>query len=105
MPSIRILIKIVLSVFFIGCLWDWSYGYYQLVRFIGMVGFLWLYFIDKEIKITKYIWLFSAILINPLFKIALGRELWNVVDVVWVIIFASTEIIEFKTNKQNNEKD
>lgn len=84
---------------------DWPYGYYQLVRFIGMVGFLWLYFIDKETKFNKYIWLASAILINPIFKIALGRELWNIVDIVWVIIFASSEIVEFKTNKQNHEKD
>jgi hypothetical protein len=31
------------------------------------------------------IWLASAILINPLFKISLGREIWNIIDVIWAI--------------------
>lgn len=103
-PSIKILIKIVLSILFIGCLRDWPYGYYQLVRFTGMIGFIWLCVLDKEKPINKYIWLASAILINPIFKIALGREIWNAVDVAWVIIFVLTEIIDFKENKREYEK-
>jgi hypothetical protein len=32
----------------------------------------------------------SAVLINPIFKIALGRELWNVVDVIWAVVLLAS---------------
>lgn len=80
-------VKIVLISLFVGCLFDWEYGYYQLVRFVGMVGFGILAYNDYEKNKTWFIiWLSSAILINPIFKIALGRELWNVIDIIWAII-------------------
>lgn len=81
------IIKIILIFLFIGCLFDWEYGYYQLVRFLGMVGFGILAFNSYEKNKTWFlIWLSSAILINPIFKIALGRELWNIVDIIWAIL-------------------
>ena len=40
MKKIEIPIKAILAVLFIGCLFDWNYGYYQLVRFLAMVGFI-----------------------------------------------------------------
>lgn len=101
--AIRIFIKLVLSILFIGCLWDWPYGYYQMVRFSGMIGFIWLAVIENNKSIKKYVWLASAIMINPIFKIALGREIWNVIDVVWVIIFISTELLGFKSNKKHEK--
>ena len=36
----------------------------------------------------------SAILINPIFKISLGRELWNIIDIVWAIILIGTIIFD-----------
>ncbi len=38
-------------------------------------------------------WLASAILINPIFKISLGREIWNVVDVIWAILLLASIFI------------
>lgn len=32
----------------------------------------------------------SALFINPIFKIALGRTLWNIIDVIWVIFIIVT---------------
>jgi hypothetical protein len=60
------------------------YGFYQLVRFLAMVGFVVLaYFAnEKDRKTEAVIYLILAILFQPLFKIALGRELWNIVDVI-----------------------
>jgi hypothetical protein len=71
----------------VGCLADMPYGYFQLVRFLGMIGFVLLAFQEKEKGNEGYfwIWLGSAILINPTFKISLGRELWNVIDIIWTI--------------------
>lgn len=66
---------------------DWEYGFYELVRFVGMVGFsLLAYEQYNKNQIWFIIWLVSAILINPLFKVALGRTIWNIVDVIWVVL-------------------
>jgi hypothetical protein len=59
------------------------YGYYELVRFAAMAGFGILayqsYQQKKEAEVIIYCAL--ALLFQPLFKIALGRTLWNIVDV------------------------
>ena len=82
-------IKILLIVLFILCLFDWQYGFYQFVRFIGMIGFGILAYNEYEKNTNLFlIWLSSLILINPFFKIALGKEIWNVVDIVWVVVIA-----------------
>ena len=81
------IVKTGLSVLFLLCLLDWQYGFYQLVRFLGMIGFGILAFDEYEKDKNWFIvWISSLILINPFFKIALGRELWNIVDIIWVIL-------------------
>jgi hypothetical protein len=82
-----VVIKIVLSILLLGCLFDMPYGYFQLIRFIGAVGFgILAYNNYQKNQIWFVIWLSSAILINPFFKIALGREIWNIMDVTWVLL-------------------
>lgn len=78
------IIKIVLAILFLLCLLDFPYGYYQFVRFAGMIGFAVLaYKAHEQGRKTEIIIYFGlAILFQPFFKIALGREIWNIVDVV-----------------------
>jgi hypothetical protein len=102
MNKILIFIKILLSILLIGCLFEMSYGYYQLVRFIGMVSFGILAFLTFENnKIWFIIWLSSAILINPIFKIALGREIWNIIDIIWAILLIVSIYIKAEKKKTN----
>lgn len=90
-------IKIVLSILFLVCLFDMPYGYFQLVRFLGMIGFVVLAYNDYPKNQNWFIlWASSAILINPFIKIALGREIWNIVDIVWVIVLISSIFINRK---------
>ncbi|KXK36742.1 MAG: hypothetical protein J5I52_08185 [Saprospiraceae bacterium] len=81
------IIKIVLAILFFLCLLDMPYGYYQLVRFAGLIGFAILaYHASQQNKQTEMvIYGALALLFQPFFKIALGREIWNVVDVVVAI--------------------
>jgi len=81
-------IKIILSILFIGALFKMPYNYYEIMRFIGMVGFALLGYneLKRENNPFMIIWFASALLINPFFKLALGRGLWNVIDVVWVLL-------------------
>jgi hypothetical protein len=77
-------IKIILAIIYFLCLLDMPYGYYTLVRFLAMVGFAVLaYFASgKEDKTEMIIYIALAVLFQPLFKITLGRTLWNIVDVI-----------------------
>jgi hypothetical protein len=66
------------------------YGYYELVRTIATFTFI--YFGLKAMKSGEegimILFFGLAVLFQPLFKIALGKMLWNVVDVVvgvWLI--------------------
>jgi hypothetical protein len=62
------------------------YGYYQFTRFIGMAGFLLLAFFNyernKSLNSISIIYLALALLFQPITKVALGREIWNFVDVI-----------------------
>jgi hypothetical protein len=60
------------------------YGYYQLVRFAGLIGFAILaYQAHEQGKQTEMIIYGGlALLFQPFFKIALGRDIWNIVDVI-----------------------
>lgn len=77
-------IKISLAVLFFICLADMPYGYYQFVRFAGLMGFSLLAFKahenGRQTEMIVYICL--ALLFQPFIKVALGRQIWNIVDVI-----------------------
>jgi len=77
-------IKIFLAILFFICLADMPYGYFQFVRFAGLVGFAILaYKAHEQGRQTEMIvYAGLALLFQPFFKIALGRQIWNIVDVV-----------------------
>ena len=60
------------------------YGFYELVRFAGLIGFAILaYQANLQGEQTEMIIYGSlALLFQPFFKIALGRQIWNIVDIV-----------------------
>lgn len=80
-------VKILLATLFIICLANMPYGYYQLIRFLAMIGFgLLAYRANQKGNLTMVVtYIVLAILFQPIFKIALGRFLWNVVDVIVAI--------------------
>ena len=77
-------IYIGLAIALILCLFSMPYGFYQIVRFLAMACFAYLAYceytnghIDRMI-----LFIVLAILFQPFAKIALGRALWNVIDVI-----------------------
>lgn len=95
-------IKIVLTILFLLCLLDMPYGYFQIVRFAGLVGFGILAFQANETKQKEMTIIFIglALLFQPFFKIALGRQIWNIVDVIVSIFLIATILID--RQKQRN---
>jgi hypothetical protein len=85
------ILKIILAVLLLLCLAKMPYGYYQFVRFGALVGFILLAINAYEKGLTNYmiVYIGIALLFQPFIKIALGRELWNIVDVVvaiWLLV-------------------
>ena len=78
------IIKISLAILLFLCLADMPYGFYQFVRFAGLIGFAVLaYQANQQGRQTEMIIYGGlALLFQPFFKIALGRQMWNIVDVV-----------------------
>lgn len=78
------------------------YGYYHLIRFISFGVFTYLGF--KEFENSKkigFIYFGLAILFQPFLKVALGREIWNIVDVIVAIGLLVT--LSKKETKSNEE--
>jgi hypothetical protein len=78
------IIQLILAILLLGCLADMPYGYYQFVRFAAMVGFgvLAMFANDSGDKFHLVLFVALTLLFQPFLKVALGRELWNLVDVV-----------------------
>jgi predicted membrane protein len=96
------LTKIILAILLLLCLLDMPYGFYQFVRFAAMVGFGYLAYSAKERnrKNEMFIYIALAFLFQPFMKIALGRTIWNIVDVITAIgllVSALTDDKKLKT--------
>ena len=75
--------NVIIAAALLLCLLPLPYGYYELVRLGGMACFCVLAFNSYQQKLGVWMVAYAAlaILFQPFFKIALGRGMWNVVDV------------------------
>lgn len=78
------IIKITLTVLFFLCLFDMPYGFYQAVRFLGLIGFAVLAYQANQQGRQREMIIYGglALLFQPFFKVALGRQMWNIIDVL-----------------------
>jgi hypothetical protein len=74
----------VIAIMLFICLADMPYGYYQLVRLAATIFFVAAAMeeFQKDRNQLGLIFIGLAILFQPLIKVSLGRELWNIVDVI-----------------------
>ena len=82
--STESLTKIGLATLILICLFQLPYGYYQLLRFLFVVGFAILAYYEYERKNIPLVIVYVALMVlfQPLATIPLGRQLWMIVDVV-----------------------
>ena len=78
------ILLIIMVALLLVCLVPMPYGYYQLVRFVAMAVFAYLAY--EYYKVNRvgvcYTFVALALLFQPFFKVALGRTVWNIVDVI-----------------------
>lgn len=78
------IILAVLAVLLLLCLADMPYGFFQIVRFLAFAGFGYSAYLQYKSKNMDRMILFGvlALLFQPFIPLALGRTIWNIVDVV-----------------------
>ena len=91
-----------LAAMLLLCLAPMPYGYFMLVRFVMMVACGWMayrYFTIKK-SIAAWVYVILAVLFQPIYKIVLGRGIWNVVDVVVAVFLIVLYIVERRLEKK-----
>lgn len=80
-------VYLILAALLLLCLAPMPYGYFQIIRIISMLVFGVMAYRYYQAKKEKLAWVFGilALLFQPFAKIALGRLMWNVVDVIVAI--------------------
>ena len=80
-------VYLILAVLMLLCLAPMPYGYFQLVRFLSTLAFgvmAYRYYMERK-EWLAYAFGTLALLFQPFYKIALGRTVWNIVDVIVAI--------------------
>ena len=75
---------LILATMMLICLAPMPYGYFQLVRFVSTLAFgvmAFRYYQERK-EWLAYTCGTLALLFQPFYKIALGRTVWNIVDVI-----------------------
>lgn len=92
----------ILIVMLLLCLAPMPYGYYEIVRVAAMVLFGAMAYGYHEARKDGLMVTFGvlAVLFQPFFKIALGRTMWNIVDVA---VAALLIVIMLKERKEKEE--
>lgn len=92
------IIRLILALLLFLCLADMPYGYYNFVRFVAAFAFAYFAFeyYKKEREGLAFTFGALALLFQPFTKLALGRVMWNVVDVVVGLGLVCLAYLEFK---------
>lgn len=95
------LLKLVIAVLLLLCLADMPYGFYELVRFASAAAFAYLSYDYFKAKRDGMGVTFAALalLFQPFFKVALGRTLWNLVDILVAAALIYLMVSAFKNKK------
>ncbi len=91
-------LKIFLAVLLLLCLAPMPYGYYQLVRIVAMIAFAIMayQYYEKENVPLAITFGGLALLFQPFIKVALGRTLWNLVDVIVAVVIIVLVALDYK---------
>lgn len=87
---------LILAAMLLLCLAPMPYGYFMLVRYAMMIACGVMAYQYYQRKKLTAVWVFVslAVLFQPIYKIALGRTLWNVVDVIVAALMIGLYLLE-----------
>jgi len=91
-------VYLIIAAMMLLCLAPMPYGYFQLVRFLSTLAFgvMAFRFYKERKEWLTYTCGTLALLFQPFYKIALGRTVWNIIDVIVAIGLIALFIYEWK---------
>lgn len=95
-------VYLILAALMLLCLAPMPYGYFQLVRFVAMVvfGLMAYQYYMRQKAIASVVFGVLAVLFQPIYKIALGRVTWNVIDVAVAALLVGLFVLEKQLEKK-----
>ena len=95
-------VYLILAAMMLICLAPMPYGYFQLVRFVAMVvlGVMAYQYYMRHKTVATVIFVVLAVLFQPIYKIALGRVTWNVIDVAVAALLVGLFVLEKRLEKK-----
>lgn len=99
-------IYLILAAMMLLCLAPMPYGYFQFVRFVAMVmfGILAYRYYQNQKMVATWVFGILALLFQPIYKIALGRTVWNVVDVIVALLLIALFVMEWRNSRKDYVK-
>ena len=96
---------LVIAAMMLLCLAPMPYGYFQLVRLLATIAFGFMSFRFNQERKEALFYTFGALalLFQPLYKIALGRTIWNIIDVIVAIGLILLFIWDWKNGKKERK--
>lgn len=81
---------------------DMPYGYYQLLRVLIFCTAAYLAFDAYKRSETNCAWVLGGISLvyNPVAKLALGRDMWSLVNLATILVFAGNLLWRLKTSRR-----
>ena len=98
-------VYLILAAMMLLCLAPMPYGYFQLVRFLATLAFgvmAFRYYQERK-EWLAYSCGTLALLFQPFYKIALGRTVWNIVDVIVAVGLIALFFYEWKKEDGKTE--
>jgi hypothetical protein len=100
-------IRIVSALALFIAVADMPYGYYRFVRLFTFVVCGYSFYKAYSIKNKTFSWIFGiiAFVFNPLYPLYLGKEVWQIVDVVsGILILISILLLRSDVHVIHDEK-
>ena len=99
-----IFVKIIAVIFLFLSLFTFPIDFYKIVRIVVMAAAIYsAYFEYKQNNnISPMLWVFGiiAIMFNPIIPFYIGKTLWKITDLIAMVIFGLSALIDVKTNKK-----
>lgn len=98
---------LIASAMLMGALTDLPYGYYQLLRFVVCGVSVYVAYTAYDWQKMWVMWLFGliAVLFNPLIPIHLSREIWQPIDAVCALLFATVAFLLRKPQEEEQKPE
>ena len=99
-------IYLILAAMLLLCLAPMPYGYFMLVRYVMMIacGYIAYRYYQNGKMVATWVFGALALLFQPMYKIALGRTVWNVVDVIVALLLIGLFVMEWRKDMKDYVK-